>query len=369
MNVNKIVKRVMTATMAMLLVLGAAQGSAFASQPPQMQMILEYESLYDFEETTQRFRENVADAGWSVVQVFDYQEILGEKGYDIDNIHIYAVCSGKYSAAILSLSEERMVSPLMPCTVSIYEKSDGKTYIAQLNSGEVAQPFGGVIAETMQAVAHETNEMIQDLVVSSPVAPAQALSPLSERYQGHMAWFARQTGEDGLTAYATAIQQKEAANQPLDDPEAAEAFKIDYPHLFKDDSGAAMQMILEHASKYDFETTISLLKESVAAAGWSVVGEFDYQEILGEKGFEIDNIKILAVCSGKYSAEILQLDDERMVSPLMPCRLAVYEKADGNTYIARLNSGEVAQPFGGVIAEVMQAVAQDTEAIVKDLIQ
>jgi uncharacterized protein (DUF302 family) len=53
----------------------------------------------------------------------------------------------------------------------------------------------------------------------------------------------------------------------------------------------------------------------------------------------------------------------------MPCRLAVYEKNDGNTYIARLNSGEVAQPFGGVIAETMKAVAADTEAIVQDLLQ
>ena len=367
---KKTAKRVMTTAMILMLLVGIIQAPVLAANQPQMQMILEYESRYDFEETTRLFEEKVKASGWSIVQVFDYKEILGEKGYDIDEIKIYAVCSGKYSAAILELDHERMVSPLMPCTISIYEKSDGKTYIAQLNSGEVAQPFGGVVAETMMAVAEETHTMISDLIIVETAAaanlPAQA-APAA--YQAHVDWFARHRGGNGVESYAAAILAKEAAGRRLDDTPAATAFKMDHPHFFMEASAMQMQMILEHQSRYDFDETVAKLKNNVSEAGWSVVGEFDYKEILGEKGFDIRNIKILAVCSGKYSAEILALDDERMVSPLMPCRLAVYEKSDGNTYIARLNSGEVAQPFGGVIAETMMAVALDTEAIVQDLIQ
>lgn len=133
-------------------------------EQPQMQMMLESESKYDFDETVELFEQNVAEAGWSVVGVYDYKEILADKGYDILDIKIIAVCSGEYSAAILEHDDERMVSPLMPCTISIYEKSDGTTYISRLNSGEVAAPFGGVIAETMETVAEETEAMIADLI-------------------------------------------------------------------------------------------------------------------------------------------------------------------------------------------------------------
>lgn len=359
-------------TLVLLFLFGAVQVPVFAAGAggqPQMQMILEYESRYNFQETTRLFEENVKRAGWSIVQVFDYKEILGEKGFDILEVQIFAVCSGKHSGAILELDHERMVSPLMPCTISIYEKSDGKTYIALLNSGEVAQPFGGVIAETMQAVALETKAIISDLVVARPAAPAALPMPASKAYQAHVDWFARHTGGNGIEAYAAAIMAKESAGRPLDDPAAAMAFKMNHPHFFMEASAMQMQMILENQSKYDFDATVALLKENIAANGWSVVGEFDYKAILADKGFEINNIKILAVCSGKYSAAILELDDERMVSPLMPCRLAVYDKSDGNTYIARLNSGAVAQPFGGVIAETMQAVALDIEAIVSDLLK
>ena len=366
---KKSAKRILTTVMALLMLLGMVQAPVLAASQPHMQMILEYESRYDFDETTRLFEEKVKEAGWSLVQVFDYKEILGEKGFDIDNIKIYAVCSGQYSAAILALDNERMVSPLMPCTISIYEKSNGTTYIAQLNSGEVAQPFGGVIAETMMAVAQETHAMISDLIKDDAPAPANLPPQAAAAYEGHVAWFARQTGGDGVAAYAAAIKAKEVAGQRLHDTPAAMAFKMDHPHFFMDEAAMNMQMILEHQSRYNFDETVSRLKDNVNEAGWSVVGEFDYREILGARGYDIRNIKILAICSGKYSAEILSLDDERMVSPLMPCRVAVYEKSDGNTYIARLNSGEVAQPFGGVIAETMMAVALDTEAIVQDLIQ
>lgn len=362
--------RLMVSVSVMVMMLfGVLQIPAVAANQPHMQMVLEYESRYDFEETTRLFEEKVKGAGWSIVQVFDYKEILGEKGFDILNVKIFAVCSGKYSGAILELDNERMVSPLMPCTISIYEKSDGKTYIAQLNSGEVAEPFGVVVAETMQAVAKETHAMISDLIVVNSAVVDNKPAPANKVYLGHIKWFALQSGGDGIEAYAAAIRSKEADGKALDDPASALDFKTDFPHLFMNASATQMQMILEQQSKYDFDETISRLKENVKEAGWSVVGEFDYKEILADKGFDIMNIKILAVCSGKYSAQILSLDDERIVSPLMPCRLAVYEKSDGNTYIARLNSGEVAQPFGGVIAETMKAVAEDTEAIVQDLLQ
>lgn len=128
-------------------------------------------------------------------------------------------------------------------------------------------------------------------------------------------------------------------------------------------------MMLEDESKYDFETTIANFENEVEAAGWSVPTVHDMQETLEGFGHQVDEIKIYELCSSKYSAEILKLDDERIVSPMMPCRVSIYTKSNGKTYIGRMNSGLVAKTFGGVIDEIMKMAADDTEAMLDKLIK
>ncbi len=126
-------------------------------------------------------------------------------------------------------------------------------------------------------------------------------------------------------------------------------------------------MMLEDESKYDFETTIEVLDEELNKAGWSVLTIHDMQETLKSHGHDVMSVKIYELCSSKYSAEILVLDDERIVSPMMPCRVAIYEKSDGKTYIARMDSELLAKPFGGVINEVMQTAASEIEDVLVKL--
>jgi uncharacterized protein (DUF302 family) len=128
-------------------------------------------------------------------------------------------------------------------------------------------------------------------------------------------------------------------------------------------------MMLEDESKYGFDETVAVFEEEVKNAGWKIAGLHDMQEIL--KGFDhdVDAIKIYELCSSKYSAVILEQDDERIVSPLMPCRVAIYMKSDGKTYITRMNSMLMAKPFGGLIDEVMQQAAGETEVILEKIIK
>ncbi len=134
-------------------------------------------------------------------------------------------------------------------------------------------------------------------------------------------------------------------------------------------TAAPGMMMLEDESLYGFEETVAKFEEEVLAAGWSVAGIHDMQAILDGHGHDVMPIKIYELCSSRYSAEILYLDDERVVSPLMPCRVSIYEKSDGNTYIARMNSTLMAKPFGGVIDDVMQLAAAETEVIIDLLIK
>lgn len=53
----------------------------------------------------------------------------------------------------------------------------------------------------------------------------------------------------------------------------------------------------------------------------------------------------------------------------MPCRIAIYEKSNGKTYITRMDSQLMAQPFGGVINDVMQKASAEIEAVVAQVIR
>ena len=128
-------------------------------------------------------------------------------------------------------------------------------------------------------------------------------------------------------------------------------------------------MMLEDETAYDFETTVEVFEEKVREGGWSVLKTHDMKETLKGHGHDVLNVKIFELCSSKYSAEILKLDDERIVTPLMPCRVAIYEKSDGKTYIARMDSELLARPFGGVINDVMQQAASEIEDVIAQVIR
>ena len=129
-------------------------------------------------------------------------------------------------------------------------------------------------------------------------------------------------------------------------------------------------MMLEDPSRYDdFDTTVEQFKRKVNEAGWSILTVHDMQETMARHGHEVLGVKIFEICSSRYSAEILALDDERIVAPLMPCRVAVYEKSNGNTYIGRMNSELMARPFGGVIKDVMRVAAVEMEEVIQQMIR
>lgn len=128
------------------------------------------------------------------------------------------------------------------------------------------------------------------------------------------------------------------------------------------------EMILENISKFAFEETINKLTEAIALNEWKLTAVHNLQQTLKNFGKEVIPVKVFALCHPKHSGRILELDQERIVSSLMPCRISVYEKSDGKTYISRLNSGMMAASFGGIIETVMTDSTKDIEKIIKPLI-
>jgi uncharacterized protein (DUF302 family) len=130
--------------------------------------------------------------------------------------------------------------------------------------------------------------------------------------------------------------------------------------------GAAM--LLENESKFGFKETVEMLKLEVEKKSWKISGTHDLQQSLKASGTEVLPVTVLAICHPKHSSKVLTLDDERIVSTLMPCRISVYQKSNGKTYIARLNSASVAESFDGVMSQVMLDAGADIEAIIAPMI-
>ena len=90
--------------------------------------------------------------------------------------------------------------------------------------------------------------------------------------------------------------------------------------------------------------------------------------ILSEKGYTLSPVLIFDVCSGKYSSQILAKDEYRFVTPLMPCRMSIYQTKDGKVIIARLNAGGMAQMFDGELANIMKKSSDALEEIIQKTI-
>lgn len=125
-------------------------------------------------------------------------------------------------------------------------------------------------------------------------------------------------------------------------------------------------LFYETESFFGFEETIEKLIQSITSEGWKMPAIHDLQNTMLSFGRTVLPVKVIELCHPKHSSRILEKNDERIVSSLMPCRISVYNKADGKTYISRINSGMLAASVGGIISEVMSDATKDVEVIINN---
>ena len=79
-------------------------------------------------------------------------------------------------------------------------------------------------------------------------------------------------------------------------------------------------------------------------------------------------VRLVNLCHPQHAAKILSEDGARLVSVMMPCTIAVYEKSDGSIWAANMNASLMGGMFGGVVSEVMAGpVAESQERFLKTL--
>ena len=132
---------------------------------------------------------------------------------------------------------------------------------------------------------------------------------------------------------------------------------------------APSMMLKEAESSYDFETSVEVFEQTAEEMGWKIPTVHDMQATMDGFGKEVRSSKVFELCHPEHAYEILKLDDERIVSSMMPCRVAIYEKSDGKTYVSWMNTSLMGNMMGGVVADVMGIASQESEKMIGAIVQ
>ena len=124
-------------------------------------MLKEAVSPYGLQETVDKISENALQAGWVVAGVKPlHKSVKKHGGGDVLPVMLVNLCQAHHASSILNQDSDRVVSVMMPCTISVYQKQDGKTYIGYMNAGMMGKMFGGNVAEVMGTVSQQQQSFI-----------------------------------------------------------------------------------------------------------------------------------------------------------------------------------------------------------------
>jgi uncharacterized protein (DUF302 family) len=126
-----------------------------------VQPIFEKESLFGFNETVELLVTAATDREWGNPATHDLQQSLAKSGKFVRPVKVIEICKPAYSGVMLERNDERIASVMMPCRISVYEKEDGKIYVASLNGRSFAAGMPDSIQATMIAAADEIEEIVR----------------------------------------------------------------------------------------------------------------------------------------------------------------------------------------------------------------
>jgi uncharacterized protein (DUF302 family) len=124
-------------------------------------------------------------------------------------------------------------------------------------------------------------------------------------------------------------------------------------------------VLLESQSRFSFTETNEILSKTILENGWKITIIHDLQETMKKNGKEVLPVKVIEICNPGLAFQILSKDELRDVSPMLPCRISVYEKSDGLTYISRMNAPAFAGMIDGEAAKTIIQAFNEAEKFVK----
>jgi uncharacterized protein (DUF302 family) len=128
-----------------------------------MPEILPHERLspYGTAETIAKIKENAIQRGWVVPNIRPlHKSILKYGGGKVLPVMLVNLCQANHAFNLLKEDENKKISVYMPCTISVYEKSDGKTYISTMDVELLGKAFGGKVDKILKEVKADQQSFI-----------------------------------------------------------------------------------------------------------------------------------------------------------------------------------------------------------------
>ena len=127
-------------------------------------LVTEVESPLNFDDTLEYIETRAKDIGWKVPKKWkanfqkNFNKIVGK---DIGPMRLLKMCEPFIAADLLEADENKYLSVMMPCTFAVYEKSNGKVYVAMMNLKLVGWALGGDVIPAMEKAWPDMLEMIK----------------------------------------------------------------------------------------------------------------------------------------------------------------------------------------------------------------
>ena len=159
------------------IVVGAAAVVVVIGSGAQQFMIEETNSPLGFEETVDAISATVKGKGWKLPKIYRLDNSMKKEGYTIPPVAVLELCHADHAYKILSKDASRIVTPFMPCRISVYQRDNGEVVVARMNSGLMSKLFHQDIAQVMAAATGEVEGIITAAIQTPPNLAAVDATP------------------------------------------------------------------------------------------------------------------------------------------------------------------------------------------------
>jgi uncharacterized protein (DUF302 family) len=128
-------------------------------------------------------------------------------------------------------------------------------------------------------------------------------------------------------------------------------------------------MMKTYTSQLGFQETVEALEKNAVECGWGVTQKHDLQEIYIRAGFsDMTKVKIIYLCNPEGGYAILQNDELKALSVMMPMPVSIHERNDGTVGISAMNLGMMSGMFAETAKEVLANGAENFERSLSGII-
>lgn len=150
-------------------ILGAVTFAVTVGMTANQFMIEETVSPLSFDETVQSVKTTVSGKGWKMPTIHRLDKTMKKHGFDVNPVAVLELCHAEHAYKILSRDDSLLVTPFMPCRISVYQRDNGDVVVARMNSGLMSNLFNQNVAQVMATATGQVEGIISAALDAKPV--------------------------------------------------------------------------------------------------------------------------------------------------------------------------------------------------------